>query len=196
MHGFNLVLEGVRQIRGTSTAQVEAPTSSSSRAARACRRARSSSEVTELTRWRPASCSPTSTTRTSAPFWAGTARGELLVQACGDVRHAGACRRARCARAAGRLDVAWEPTSGRGTIWSFVVPHPPLLPAYAELAPYNVDRRRARRGPDDPLRRQPASRAPDGAINEIDPATIEIGEPVRVVFQQVDDVTLPRWVLA
>jgi hypothetical protein len=35
---------------------------------------------------------------------------------------------------------------------------------------------------------------PDGPINEVDPATIRIGEPVRVVFQQVEDVFLPRWV--
>jgi len=34
----------------------------------------------------------------------------------------------------------------------------------------------------------------DGAINEIDPATIEIGEPVEVVFAPIDDVFLPRWV--
>ena len=38
--------------------------------------------------------------------------------------------------------------------------------------------------------------AADGPINEIDPATIEIGEPVRVVFAPVDDVLLPRWVRA
>jgi len=39
--------------------------------------------------------------------------------------------------------------------------------------------------------------SPDGPINEVDPATIEIGQPVRVVFQRVaDDVTLPRWMLA
>ena len=30
--------------------------------------------------------------------------------------------------------------------------------------------------------------------NEIDPASIRIGEPVRVVFHRVDDVTLPRWI--
>ena len=34
----------------------------------------------------------------------------------------------------------------------------------------------------------------DGPINEIDPSTIRIGEPVRVIFQQVDDVFLPRWI--
>ncbi|MGH7859412.1 MAG: Zn-ribbon domain-containing OB-fold protein, partial [Candidatus Binatia bacterium] len=83
--------------------------------------------------------------------------------------------------------------SGRGTIWSFVVAHPPLLPAYQELAPYNVvvvtlD--------DDPSLRLVGNlvASPDGAINEIDPATIRIGEPVRVVFQKVEDVYLPRWV--
>ena len=36
----------------------------------------------------------------------------------------------------------------------------------------------------------------DGAINEIDPATITIGEPVSVVFAKVEDVFLPRWVRA
>jgi len=36
----------------------------------------------------------------------------------------------------------------------------------------------------------------DGEINEIDPATIVIGEPVRVVFHQIDDVFLPRWIRA
>ena len=35
-----------------------------------------------------------------------------------------------------------------------------------------------------------------GEINEIDPATIEIGEPVTVTFTQVDDVSLPRWLRA
>jgi len=34
---------------------------------------------------------------------------------------------------------------------------------------------------------------PDGPINEVDPATIRIGDPVRVVFQRVEDVVLPRW---
>jgi hypothetical protein len=35
--------------------------------------------------------------------------------------------------------------------------------------------------------------SPHGPINEVDPATIRIGEPVQVVFQQVEDVVLPRW---
>lgn len=127
----------------------------------------------------------------SAEFWAGTARGELLVQACGSC---GAWRmppRPMCP-ACQSLSVRWEPTDGNASIWSFIVPHPPLLPAYAELAPYNaivvaLDQ--------DPVIRFVGNLLadPDGAINAIDPATIEIGEPVRVVFQTVEDVALPRW---
>jgi len=130
----------------------------------------------------------------SEPFWAGTARGELLVQACG------ACGRWRfpprpmCPHCRS-TEVRWEPAKGTGTVWSYVVPHPPLLPAYAELAPYNVivvalD--------EDPTIRMIGNllASPDGGINEIDPASIQIGEPVRVVFQQIDDVALPRWVRA
>ena len=85
--------------------------------------------------------------------------------------------------------------SGRATVWSFVVTHPPLLPAYAELAPYVVvvvalD--------EDPTLRMVGNLvAAEGApINSVDPATVRIGEPVRVVFEPVDDVTLPRWVRA
>jgi len=129
-----------------------------------------------------------------AEFWAGAARGELLVQACG---HCGAWRfppRPMCPRCRS-LEARWDRASGNATIWSFVVSHPPLLPAYAALAPYNVivvalD--------EDPTIRMVGNllARPDGAIDEIDPATIVIGEPVRVVFQDVDDVTLPRWVRA
>lgn len=131
---------------------------------------------------------------TAAGFWAGCARGELLVQACGAC---GAWRmppRPMCPHCRS-VEVRWDRTSGRGRVWSFIVPHPPLLPAYAELAPYNaivVE-----------LEEDPAIRyagnlvtGPEGAIDEIDPATIRIGEPVRVVFATVGDVVLPRWVRA
>jgi uncharacterized OB-fold protein len=131
---------------------------------------------------------------TSSEFWLGCARGELLVQACGSCGKWRMPPRPMCP-ACRSTEVRWEPTSGRGRIWSFIVPHPPLLPAYSEVAPYNaivveLD--------EDPLIRfagNLVTRA-DGEINEIDPSTITIGEPVRVVFRQIDEVTLPRWVRA
>src|SRR5438093_4815158 len=73
----------------------------------------------------------------AAPFWQGTARGELLVQACADCGLRRMPPRPMCF-ACRSLRHTWTATSGRGTIWSFVVVHPPLLPAYERLAPYNV----------------------------------------------------------
>ena len=93
------------------------------------------------------------------------------------------------------IDVTWVETSGRGKVWSFIIPHPPLLPAYAELAPYNVVVVALE---EDPTIRMVGNLVEDarGSINAIDPATIRIGEPVRVVFAPVEDVALPRWVRA
>ena len=130
----------------------------------------------------------------AAEFWAGCARGELLVQTCKSCGLRRMPPRPMCPRCRS-LEFRWDPTSGQGTIWSFIVPHPPLLPAYQELAPYNaivvaLD--------EDPTLRFVGNlvETPDGAINEIDPATIQIGESVRVVFHRVEDVVLPRWVRA
>jgi uncharacterized OB-fold protein len=128
----------------------------------------------------------------TGPFWEGTARGELLVQACGACGRWRMPPRPMCPHCRS-IDVTWVTTSGRGRVWSYVVPHPPLLPAYAALAPYNaivveLD--------EDPSIRYVGNllARPDGPINEVDPATIVVGEPVRVVFQDVEGVALPRWV--
>ena len=74
----------------------------------------------------------------AAEFWAGCGRGELLVQACASCGLRRMPPRPMCARCRS-IDVRWDPVSGRGTIWSFAIPHPPLLPAYQELAPYNAN---------------------------------------------------------
>jgi uncharacterized OB-fold protein len=130
----------------------------------------------------------------AAPFWQGTARGELLVQTCAACGRRRLPPRPMCPHCRS-LRLEWKRLSGRGTIWSFVVAHPPLLPAYQQLAPYNVITVAL---DDDPQLRLVGNLVarPDGPINEIDPATIRIGEPVSVVFQQVEDVHLPRWMRA
>lgn len=130
----------------------------------------------------------------TAGFWLGAAEGELRVQTCSACGRRRMPPRPMCPHCRS-IEYTWEATSGRGRIWSFVVPHPPLLPAYAELAPYNVivvelDEEPTIRFVGNLLASQ------DGPINEIDPATITIGEPVTVVFQQVGDVTMPRWIRA
>ncbi len=128
----------------------------------------------------------------TAEFWAGTARGELLVQTCGACGKWRMPPRPMCPYCRS-TSVTWVPTSGHGRVWSFIVPHPPLLPAFAEKAPYNAIIVELEEDPTIRFAGNLVASA-DGEINEIDPATITIGEPVRVVFHQIDDVSLPRWV--
>ncbi|MCU1448616.1 MAG: hypothetical protein JWP02_786 [Acidimicrobiales bacterium] len=131
----------------------------------------------------------------SAGFWEGTAAGELRIQRCTNCGRLRFPPRPMCPNCQS-LDHEWKPMSGRGRIWSFVVPHPPLLPAFSELAPYNVV---VVELDEDPAIRLVGNLlgAADGNINDLDPHTIEIGEPVQVVFQPAgEDVVLPRWIRA
>lgn len=128
----------------------------------------------------------------TAGFWEGCAQRELRVQRC---TACGALRmppRPMCPSCRS-LEAEWVAVSGRGKIWSFVVAHPPLLPAYAELAPYPVVTVEL---DEDPSLRVVGNLVPseDAPINAIDPATIEIGAPVRIGFTTIEDVGLPRWV--
>jgi len=68
------------------------------------------------------------------PFWAGTARGELLVQKCSDCGRMRIPPRPMCPQCRS-LANEWVPLSGKGRVWSFVVPHPPLLPAFTAAFP-------------------------------------------------------------
>ena len=129
----------------------------------------------------------------TAPFWEATLRGELRMQACASCGRLRFPPRPMCPWCRS-LEHEWRLMSGRGAVWSFVVPHPPLLPAFMPLAPFNVV---VVELDEDATLRMVGNlvASPDGRINEIDPGTIEIGQPVRVVFQRVaDDVALPRWI--
>jgi uncharacterized OB-fold protein len=131
----------------------------------------------------------------TAGFWDATARGELRVQACTSCGRWRMPPRPMCPQCRS-TGITWERTNGRGTVWSFVVAHPPLLPAYEAMAPYNVIV--VALDEDETIRmvgNLVASR--DGALDEIDPASIVVGEPVAAVFPTpVDGIVLPRWVRA
>jgi uncharacterized OB-fold protein len=128
----------------------------------------------------------------SAEFWQGTAAGELRVQACAVCRRRRFPPRPMCPWCRS-TDVIWEAMSGRGAVWSFVVPHPPLLPAFEPLAPYNVVVVSLEE--DDTIRLVGnLVPSPGGAINQIHPGTISIGMRVKVVFQDAGHgIVLPRW---
>jgi uncharacterized OB-fold protein len=130
-------------------------------------------------------------------FWEGTAAGELRIQAC---TACGALRfppRVMCPECRS-TERHWVAVSGRGKIWSFVVVHPPVLPAYARYVPFPVVTVT--------LAEKPSLRmvgnlvtGPGGDINAVDPTTIEIGQAVRAVFTararpDGSEVYLPQWV--
>lgn len=86
--------------------------------------------------------------------------------------------------------------SGLATVWSFVVAHPPLLPAYEAIAPYPVVTVE--------LDEEPTLRLvgnlvpePEASPGETDPGTIAIGRRVRAAFVPFDaELTVVRWMLA
>ncbi|MGI5398285.1 Zn-ribbon domain-containing OB-fold protein [Streptomyces sp. CA-135486] len=130
-----------------------------------------------------------------APFWEYAARGELRVQACascGEPRFPPrpCCPHCHC------FDSRWRRMSGRGRIWSYVLPHPPLLPGYAEQAPYNAVVVELLEAPRIRLAGNVVA-APDAPLNSVDPALLRIGAGVRVAFTTLTDggVTVPRWLL-
>ena len=73
----------------------------------------------------------------SAPYWAGLAAGELLLQACADcgvLRH---YPRLLCDRCYSD-QVCWQAASGRGAIHSWTVAHHAFHPAFAHELPYTL----------------------------------------------------------
>ncbi|MEU8965642.1 OB-fold domain-containing protein [Streptomyces sp. NPDC048491] len=130
-----------------------------------------------------------------APFWEYAARGELRVQACA----APDCGRLRfpprpCCPHCQSFGSEWRRVSGRGRIWSYVFPHPPLLPDYADQAPYNAV---VVELAEDPLIRLVGNvvAEPDAPLDSVDPSRLKIGARVQVAFTEVDGVTVPRWLL-
>lgn len=84
--------------------------------------------------------------------------------------------------------------SGRGRIWSYVRPHPPLLPAYAEHAPYNAIIVELADAPRIRLVGNLVA-APEAPLDSVDPDRLRIGAKVQVAFTDMNGIAMPRWLL-
>ena len=111
------------------------------------------------------------------PFFEGTRRGELRIQQCSETGRLIFPPRSTSPWAPAAPPV-WTTVSGRGSIWSTVAPHPPLLPQFALLAPYNVIIVALDEDPTIRLVGNLVVRA-GGPINEIDPNQIQIGSRIH-----------------
>ncbi|MGW1953928.1 Zn-ribbon domain-containing OB-fold protein [Streptomyces sp. NPDC001920] len=125
-----------------------------------------------------------------APFWRYAAQGELRVQTCADCGEPRFPPRPCCPHCQSFAG-AWRRTSGQGRVWSYVVPHPPLLPRYAERAPYNVVVVELTDAPRIRLVGNLVT-GPDAPLDSLAPDRIRIGAKVQAVF---DTTGLVRWVL-
>ena len=111
----------------------------------------------------------------TAPFWEAAKRRELVVQrclSCGQLRFPPEVACFACgARATG-----WAPMSGRATLYTWTVAHPPLLPYFGERAPWPVAAVQLEEGP------RLVTNLVDVQVEEY--AT---GMPLVVDFEEVDE---------
>lgn len=115
------------------------------------------------------------------PFWDGCREGRLLQQRD---RVTGACHwppKPLYWQDGTRL--AWFEASGKGTVYTYVVAHPPFLPAMEHLLPHIMVVVELAEGP-----------RIVGHMVRATPEAMRIGLPVRVCFKRLtDQVTLPVW---
>ncbi|WSQ09934.1 OB-fold domain-containing protein [Streptomyces sp. NBC_01231] len=126
-----------------------------------------------------------------APFWEYAAQGELRVQACADCGELRFPPRPCCPHCQSFAS-EWRRMSGQGRVWSYSVPHPPLLPEYAARAPYNVVVVELTDAPRIRLVGNLVGAAGD-PLDSLDPQGVRIGQRVRVAFDRATG--LPQWVL-
>src|SRR4051812_35865266 len=70
-------------------------------------------------------------------FWDACRRHELRIQRCADCKVYRFQPRAYCPECrSNRAD--WVETSGMGTVHTYTICHPPVLPAFEDKVPYNA----------------------------------------------------------
>lgn len=115
----------------------------------------------------------------TAPFWSAARERRLEIQRCDGCRTLRFPPEVGCF-ACGSMQATWVPVSGRATLFSWTVAHPPLLPYFAERAPWPVAVVQLEEGP------RMATNIVDLAVEDY-----SFGLPLIVVFEDVDDeVTL------
>jgi len=125
-----------------------------------------------------------------APFWGYARQGELRVQSCADCGELRFPPRPCCPHCQSFAS-EWREVAGHGRIWSYVVPHPPLLPDYADQAPYNVLVVELTDAPRIRLVGNLVAEA-GARLDSVPAERIRIGAKVQVVFSREG---LPQWVL-
>jgi uncharacterized OB-fold protein len=121
------------------------------------------------------------------PFWDAAASGRLEVQRCSSCQYYNHPPREACARCLSS-DLAFEPVSGRGRIWSFSVMHQKSVAGFEEAVPYVTALVE--------LEEQPMLLFVTN-LPGVELAAIRIGLPVTVTFEPLaEGISLPQFVPA
>lgn len=116
-----------------------------------------------------------------APFLAAAKRRHLVVQRCTSCGLLRFPPREICSSCWSR-EAEWTPVSGRGEVFSFYLMHQVYHPGFAAEVPYPVVVVALEEGPH-----------LTSNLVECENHRIRIGMPVEVVFEDVGDVTLPKF---
>ena len=115
-------------------------------------------------------------------YWAGCARGLLLLQHCRDCRHVQFYQRALCGRCLG-ANLEHRPASGRGAIYSFSTVYRPPSQEFKDDVPYTVVLVELAEGP-----------RMISTLVDAPPETVRIDQPVEIVYEPVTpEIALPRF---
>jgi uncharacterized OB-fold protein len=118
-------------------------------------------------------------TQLTAPFWQAAREHRLVIQRCT------ACSRLRWPPEAGcyycgSLDYEWAQMTGRATLYTWTVAHPPLLPYFQQRPPWPIAVVELEEGP-----RLVTN------ITGLDPDRYEIGMPLEATFDDIgENITL------
>lgn len=123
----------------------------------------------------------------SAPFWAAARQGRLDIQRCTACRHWIHAPALACP-ACGSEELAFEPVSGRGTLYSWTVLHHSPGPGFADMLPLIVGIVE--------LAEQPHLLLCANLL-QVDASALRLGMPVRVCFEWLDsEHAVPQFVPA
>jgi uncharacterized OB-fold protein len=120
-------------------------------------------------------------TALDAEHWAGTARGELPIQRCGQCARWQWPAAYRCP-GCGAAELEWTRATGRGTLHTYTVIRVAEHPAFAGEVPYNVAVVELDEGP-----------LMLSSVVDVDPRDLVIGMPLEVVFEPVGGQAIPKF---
>lgn len=117
-------------------------------------------------------------------WWNAVKRHELVIQRCRDCQTLRHPPQATCPNCHSE-NREWVKVSGRGSLYTYIIVHQPVLPQWREDAPYNIVQVA--------LEEAPYIRIVGNVVG-VDNSQLKVGMPVEIVFDDVTpEDTIPRW---